>query len=94
MELVQLQSTNSRPLALTTKVTARLVNVKVLAAFPYVDEKRSMDLNRRQILLAFYRYLLSTIINAGPILESTRMPAIFQKKGKKMLKKGKKGQSI
>ena len=47
VELVQLQSTNSRPLAVATRETARLVNVKRLAAFPYVGEKRSVDLNRK-----------------------------------------------
>ena len=30
----------------------------------------------------------------GPILESKGMHAIFEKKGKKMLRKGKKGQNI
>ena len=47
MELVQLQSTNSRPLAVATRKSARLVNVKGLAAFPCVSVKRSLDLNRR-----------------------------------------------
>ena len=31
---------------------------------------------------------------SGPVLESKGMRAIFQEKGKKMLKKGKKGQNI
>ena len=47
MELVQLQSTNSRPLAVATRESARLVNVKGLASFPHVSVKRSVDLNRR-----------------------------------------------
>ena len=47
VELVQLQSTNSRPLAVATRKSARLVNVKGLAAFPCVGVKRSLDLNRR-----------------------------------------------
>ena len=47
MELVQLQSTNSRPLAVATRESARLVNVKGLAAFSCVSVKRSVDLNRR-----------------------------------------------
>ena len=34
------------------------------------------------------------ILHTGPILESKGMGAIFQKKGKKMLKGGKKGQNI
>ena len=61
-ELVQLQSTNSRLLAVATRESARHVNVKRLAAFLYVSVKRSVDLNRRQILLVFYRYHLYTII--------------------------------
>ena len=61
MELVQLQSTNSRPLVVATRKSETLVNVKGLAAFPCVGVKRSVDLN--QILLVFYRYLLYTIIN-------------------------------
>ena len=34
------------------------------------------------------------VYETGPILESKGMCAIFQKKGKKMLRKGKKGQNI
>ena len=47
VELVQLQSTSSRSLAVATRESARLVNVKGLAAFQYVGVKRSVDLNRR-----------------------------------------------
>ena len=61
VELVQLQSTNSRPLVVATRKSETLVNVKGLATFPCVGVKRSVDLN--QILLVFYRYLLYTIIN-------------------------------
>ena len=38
--------------------------------------------------------ILGRILYAGPILESKGMHAIFQKKGKKMLRKDKKGQNI
>ena len=34
------------------------------------------------------------LYRAGPILESEGMRSIFEKKGKKMFKKGKKGKSI
>ena len=47
VQLVQLQSTNSRPLAVAKEENARLVNVKGLAAFPCVGVKRSVDPNRR-----------------------------------------------
>ena len=47
VELVQLQSTSSRSLAVATRESARLVNVKGLAAFRCVGVKRSVDLNRR-----------------------------------------------
>ena len=39
VESVQLQSTNSRPLAVATRESARLVNVKGLAAFPCLGVK-------------------------------------------------------
>ena len=52
MKLVQLQSTNSRPLVVATRKSSTLVNVKGLAAFPCGGVKRSVDLN--QILLVFY----------------------------------------
>ena len=38
--------------------------------------------------------ILGRILYAGPILESKGMHAIFQKKGKKILRKDKKGQNI
>ena len=47
MELAQLQSTNSRPLAVETRESEKLINVKGLAAFPYVGVKKSVDLDRR-----------------------------------------------
>ena len=47
MELVQLQSTNSRPLAVATRESAGLVKVKGLAAFSCVSVRRSVNLNRR-----------------------------------------------
>ena len=43
VELVQLQLTNSRPLAVGTRESERLVNVKGLAAFPCVGVERSVD---------------------------------------------------
>ena len=47
VELVQLQSTNSSPLAVAKRESARLVHVKGLAALSCVGVKRSVDLNRR-----------------------------------------------
>ena len=47
VQLVQLQSTNSRPLTVATRESARLVNGKGLAAFLCVGVERSVDLNRR-----------------------------------------------